>query len=58
MLSPMKIAILHQEVIPTLFLLEKASKKVGFQPHVFHFGELRFVAGKNGINVHAGKISL
>lgn len=58
MLSSMKIAILHQEVIPTLFLLEKAAKKVGFEPHVFHFGDLRFGTDKNGIYVCAGKISL
>lgn len=54
----MRIAIFHMEEIPTLFLLQRAAKKVGFTPHLFHLRDMRFFLDENGCDVKVGDVSL
>lgn len=54
----MKIAIFHCEEIPTLFLLENAAKKAGFETFVFHFQDIRLSLDNGNIDVKVGDVSL
>lgn len=54
----MKIAIFHCEEIPTLFLLENAAKKAGFETFVFHFKDIRLSLNNGNINIKVGDVSL
>lgn len=54
----MKFAIFHMEEIPTLFMLERAAKKVGFESYIFHLRDIRFFIDENGCDLRAGDISL
>lgn len=54
----MKLAIFHMEEIPTLFMLERAARKVGFSPYLFHLRDIRFFVDEKGIDLKVGNISL
>ncbi len=54
----MKIAIFHMEEIPTLFMLEKAARKAGFSPYLFHLRDMHFFVGEKGFDIKVGNISL
>jgi len=54
----MKIAIFHCEEIPTLFLLENAAKKAGFETFVFHFRDIRLSLNNGDIDIKVGDVSL
>lgn len=57
-MHPMKIAIFHEEEIPTLFLLRDAAIKVGFKPYLFHFQDLEFALERGRMKASALGVSL
>lgn len=46
------------EEIPTLFMLEKAARKAGFSPYLFHLRDMRFFVDEKGFDIKVGNISL
>lgn len=54
----MKIAIFHMEEIPTLFMLKKAARKVGFSPYLFHMRDMRFFVHEKEFDIKVGHVSL
>lgn len=55
----MKIALLHTEEISTLYQLEDAARKVGFEPFLFHLKDLRVKVGSDSaIECSAGGVDL
>lgn len=54
----MKLAIFHAEDIPTLHLLKNAARKVGFNPQVFHFRDMRLFLDGNNFDIKVGNQSI
>lgn len=54
----MKIAIFHCEEIPTLFQLEAAAKKTGFETHLFHFKDIKVFVDNESFDLRVNGTSL